>query len=647
MSVRASSYFCHPSFALEVYAHALGISGWRMNGVKFSVMPILDVRIVVTLLAVIFHCASLIAADAGKFCTAGQYDIDIQFDWTPETDAAFPATAGTGFGTVVCLSHSKSFSLWETGSPAREEVIKLAETGDVARVIALLSKAKSQGSVFAYSKYPSTTRQSQEDESAGSADSEQVSGTQSSAADGSAESQIKPTADVSLPLPVKGSSNHTLITCISAILPSPDFFVGFTSLQSCDADNGKYNASMSFLLRAFDAGSDDGEDYTSESIPVQESAGPRSIKSLIGFADNYGKVTLSLSSGDGITTSSTSGTDKDDGTKSGCFPATERLYLAHLSDRYPDGDAVDGDSLSRSDYLISKPMHAASIGDQVLIAATDDEVPKRAKSRCKEARLCLRSTFSWFFSMVKSTRMSRLMSFMCHSKFGLSKYERPLSEDCPISYRPKIFSSIPLDVSSNDSLINGLPSQRVNDWQRRRWKASPLFAFSHADPHVLSTFIELRTASASIRLTAGHYIYVYRGSSLRKLCRMSRHCQTRIAQLTTADSVRPGDALLSPSNLPMIVESTRVVLGKGLYNPHSISGDLIVSGFRVSCYTRAVSPRFAHIALMPLRAVYFTGRFYRLLRLFSRLLWSSPVRQLSSTFLSSIIRGREDYDQGA
>ena len=45
----------------------------------------------------------------------------------------------------------------------------------------------------------------------------------------------------------------------------------------------------------------------------------------------------------------------------------------------------------------------------------------------------------------------------------------------------------------------------------------------------------------------------------------------------------------------------------GLYNPHTLNGDIIVNGIKTSTYTAAVAPALAHAALWPVRMLYNLG----------------------------------------
>lgn len=118
---------------------------------------------------------------------------------------------------------------------------------------------------------------------------------------------------------------------------------------------------------------------------------------------------------------------------------------------------------------------------------------------------------------------------------------------------------------------------------------STVYAFSHADGReaVRHPFVRLATA-AGVSLTAspGHYVYVLGGADRR---------------LVPAAAVRVGDVLpLATGNCSAVVEVSRVVL-LGLYNPHTLDGDIAVDGVVVSTWTVAVPPAVAAAALAPLR----------------------------------------------
>jgi hypothetical protein len=61
------------------------------------------------------------------------------------------------------------------------------------------------------------------------------------------------------------SHSHPLVTLVSMIAPSPDWFVGVHGLPLVD-DQGKWRDEVIVILYPYDAGSDDGVDYTAADV---------------------------------------------------------------------------------------------------------------------------------------------------------------------------------------------------------------------------------------------------------------------------------------------------------------------------------------------------------------------------------------------
>jgi len=121
---------------------------------------------------------------------------------------------------------------------------------------------------------------------------------------------------------------------------------------------------------------------------------------------------------------------------------------------------------------------------------------------------------------------------------------------------------------------------------------SKVFMFSHrmTASESQSQFVSIATTAAAqpLQLSADHYLYVN-------------------GQLAAAHTVKVGDKLELGSGSAVEVTRVERVWGKGLYNPHTMTGDLIVNDIKTSCYTTAVHPTLAHAALWPVRAMYSAG----------------------------------------
>jgi hypothetical protein len=115
---------------------------------------------------------------------------------------------------------------------------------------------------------------------------------------------------------------------------------------------------------------------------------------------------------------------------------------------------------------------------------------------------------------------------------------------------------------------------------------SEIFMFTHKRDDHRGEYLELTTAGGLVtRMTAGHFVY-------------------RSGALVPARALVVGDVLENASGGFETIINIKSVLGRGLYNPQTLVGDIIVDGLRVSTYTTAVRPRIAHALLSPLRAVF-------------------------------------------
>jgi len=118
---------------------------------------------------------------------------------------------------------------------------------------------------------------------------------------------------------------------------------------------------------------------------------------------------------------------------------------------------------------------------------------------------------------------------------------------------------------------------------------SKVYMFSHRLAETNSAFVTLTTdAGAELQLTQDHYLYVN-------------------GVLATAGAVRVGDALTLASGVRTTVTAVNTMWAAGLYNPHTLHGDIVVNGIATSTYTKAIAPAIAHAALWPVRALYAAG----------------------------------------
>lgn len=117
---------------------------------------------------------------------------------------------------------------------------------------------------------------------------------------------------------------------------------------------------------------------------------------------------------------------------------------------------------------------------------------------------------------------------------------------------------------------------------------SEVYFFSTEMAETTSKFTKIMADGVELMLSAGHYLYVN-------------------GELATAGSVKGGDVIVLANGSKASVSEVSEAWGPGLYNPHTLNGDIIVNGVKTSTYTEAVHPRLAHALLSPLRTMYSAG----------------------------------------
>lgn len=117
---------------------------------------------------------------------------------------------------------------------------------------------------------------------------------------------------------------------------------------------------------------------------------------------------------------------------------------------------------------------------------------------------------------------------------------------------------------------------------------SEVYYFSTQLTESLATFVNLKTKTTKLALTPGHYLYI----------------NDKLAQ---ADTAQVGDQLTLADGSTSVILEVSSNWGTGLYNPHTMSGDIVVDGVLTSTYTNKVHPKLAHALLYPLRQLYTLG----------------------------------------
>jgi len=118
---------------------------------------------------------------------------------------------------------------------------------------------------------------------------------------------------------------------------------------------------------------------------------------------------------------------------------------------------------------------------------------------------------------------------------------------------------------------------------------SEVYLFTHALATAEATFLNFTLESGlNLTLTSCHCLYV------------NDH-------LLPAEVVKIGDTLESVKSKTDKVVEIKWVTETGLFNPHTMNGDVLVNGVRTSCYTKAINAKLAHTLLEPVRYLYSLG----------------------------------------
>lgn len=181
--------------------------------------------------------------------------------------------------------------------------------------------------------------------------------------------------------------------------------------------------------------------------------------------------------------------------------------------------------------------------------------------------------------------------------------DMPTPEPLPASPTPSVSadnkrSCIPAHAKVELAGGGSVPASeiRVGDLVRVGLRTySPVLAITHADDAARSEMVSVRTAHASLLLSPGHLL---KSNGI----------------LIPAHALRVGDGIAVMINGRLVVESVLAAdteITRGLYNPQTASGELLVSiqdaaPVLISAYTTAVQPSGAHAMLSPLRTLYRT-----------------------------------------
>lgn len=113
-----------------------------------------------------------------------------------------------------------------------------------------------------------------------------------------------------------------------------------------------------------------------------------------------------------------------------------------------------------------------------------------------------------------------------------------------------------------------------------------VYGFSHRSSDAIVKFVQVGLECGRIvRVSRGHLVYSDKG-------------------IKKAVNIEKGDGLFIETGRISLVMNVSIVLDRGLYNPQTDIGDVMVNGIRMTTYTSAIGSQTAHAALIPFRAMF-------------------------------------------
>lgn len=115
---------------------------------------------------------------------------------------------------------------------------------------------------------------------------------------------------------------------------------------------------------------------------------------------------------------------------------------------------------------------------------------------------------------------------------------------------------------------------------------SDVFAWTHNTAKSALSYVSVETdVGRRLVATGGHYVYVD-------------------GAVVKMNDVRKGMVMRTAEGTEATITKVDKVKAKGLYNPQTMHGDIVVNGLVATTYTSTIQPGMAHALLAPIRAAY-------------------------------------------
>lgn len=178
--------------------------------------------------------AALSSQAAAQFCApslSADYSVLFEASWSAQTlPQQFPPNPH--FSGLVGGVHNSQVSFWNEGEIASDAIEQMAETGGKSQLISAVGSAMGAGTASAV-----------------------LSGGGIGTSPGA------------VGLDFSASQDYPLVTLVSMIAPSPDWFVGVSAMPLFDGN--AWADTVNVTLYGYDAGTDSGTTYTSDNADTQ------------------------------------------------------------------------------------------------------------------------------------------------------------------------------------------------------------------------------------------------------------------------------------------------------------------------------------------------------------------------------------------
>lgn len=159
------------------------------------------------------------------------YLVEFKTSWSSTTHPdSFPS--GAHFSPLIGLVHNSSVQIWNSGTTASAGIESMAESGATSLLSDEINQLIQQGNAKELIQ-------------------------------GSGISSLPGSTSVTFTI----SKSQSLVSLVTMIAPSPDWFIGVNSLSLIE--NNDFVSSKTVDLQPYDAGSDSGTNYTSSDADTQ------------------------------------------------------------------------------------------------------------------------------------------------------------------------------------------------------------------------------------------------------------------------------------------------------------------------------------------------------------------------------------------